>query len=157
MQKGATVFFFLVFFLEKFTFFAVLENSDREISSDVDVMVKESVAEKLELIPDKTKFVTSRSEWSRIDQLPEILHASFSTSSGDFFTSLSEILNKRWQTLDLLSVVEEVKRDVTRKEFSGRYVHLHLQDWHLPKLVKIKDNLSSVPRFQKKEEQDYTA
>lgn len=134
----------------------MLKLSDLDRFPDMNEMVEDFMLEKLALIPDKTKFVASSGRWSRIAQLPEILYVECLTAGKDFLTLLGEILNRRWQTLDLISMMEEVERDLLRKalpaDYQGlRYVELR-HGWR-SQLV-IKDTLSSVPRFQKKEEQD---
>ncbi|KAL9959124.1 hypothetical protein ACROYT_G036211 [Oculina patagonica] len=63
-------------------------------------------------IPDKTKFVVQR-ESSRMrtkDKLPETLMVTSGIVNDEFLTLMLEILNKRWRTLDLISMMEELKR-----------------------------------------------
>lgn len=94
-------------------------------------------------IPDKIKFFMT-SEWIpiRVPHFSEFL--SFYDPYGRFlvlrgFESLMlDILNKRWQTLDLISMMEELKR-------SG----YKLDTWAG---VSITDRLSSRPRFKKEED-----
>lgn len=89
-------------------------------------------------IPDKIKFFMT-SEW-----IPIMEFLSFYDPCGRFlvlrgFESLMlDILNKRWQTLDLMSMMEELKR-------SG----YKLDTWAG---VSITDRLSSRPRFKKEED-----
>ena len=56
-----------------------------------------------------------------------------------------DIFNKRWQTLDLTSMMEELKRSVNEE-----YNRTNNRQEVLTALVK--DGLSSRPRFQKEEE-----
>ena len=94
-------------------------------------------------IPDKIKFfMTSQRIPIMVPHFSEFL--SFYDPYGRFlirrgFESLMlDILNKRWQTLDLISMMEELKR-------SG----YKLGTWAG---VSITDRLSSRPRFKKEED-----
>jgi len=53
-----------------------------------------------------------------------------------------EIFNKRWQKLDLISMMQELKR-TTVKDYHMCYGHF----------ISIKNRLSGLPTFQKKEEE----
>ena len=84
-------------------------------------------------IPSKTKFVFGRSVERKI---PEALQMS-----GDLFSFplLLKILNKRWQTLDLVSMVQEVLRRTRVRRL-------------LSIGPSIQDTLSSLPRFKRAED-----
>ena len=134
-----------------------------DLNADIDKMIEDCVFEKMALIPDKTKFVGSTAGWSDIGQLPEILHVTQKTSfrplsraERDFLSLLGDILNKRWRTLDLISMMEEVNRDLLMKEITADFdrLDIDLRHWSQSLGVAIKDSLSSFPRFKKKEEQD---
>ena len=88
-------------------------------------------------IPNKTKFVVGGS--GARPRISEALQVS-----ADFlsFSMLEEILNKRWQTLDLVSMVEELRR---HSYCTGRY------HWFSGP-VSIQDTLSSLPRFKRAED-----
>lgn len=101
-----------------------------------EAMLERRVVEKLALIPDHAKFVVSNSEFKSLSEVPETLHVR---CVSPFFTQIIEIFNKRWQTLDLISMVQELKRTATSSY--GR------------DFISIKDSLSSLPKFQKKEEE----
>jgi len=58
---------------------------------------------------------------------------------------LLDILNKRWQTLDLVSMMYECKRSAVH-EMRGRNPYLAAE-----RLV-ITDTLSSLPRFKREED-----
>ena len=110
--------------------------------------LEECVFEKLTLIPDHTKLVVTcgpRDGWKHIDELPKALRVRYHSSHTlPFFTRMIEIFNKRWQTLDLISMMQELKR-ATNKDFQRR---------HYPApYMSIKDSLSTLPTFQKKEEE----
>lgn len=57
---------------------------------------------------------------------------------------LLDLLNKRWQTLDLVSVMQELQRTLIIKK-TPQYKLIE------GKSVDIFDNLSCLPRLQKKE------
>jgi len=126
---------------EKFTCVAVFIISDDELYSEA--VLQERVVEKLALIPDHAKLVFSPYGWKSIDKVPETLHVSYySRFVLPFFTQMIEIFNKRWQTLDLISMMQELKR-TTVKDYYSYYGNF----------ISIKDSLSSLPTFQKKEEE----
>ena len=119
-----------------------------------EAVLEEHLFEKLALIPDHAKLVVSPSEFSRsIDKVPETLHVKYPAlkvpgrfplqyrDAGDvsFFTWMIEIFNKRWQTLDFISMMQELKR--TAATVYRRHN------------ISIKDSLSTLPTFQKKEEE----
>ena len=67
------------------------------------------------------------------------LTVKFSNIPADFFvSSMIEIFNKRWYTLNLLSVMQELKR--TLELTSSRYV------------VNIESKMSSLPRFENEDD-----
>ena len=105
-------------------------------------VLEECVVEKLALIPDRAKLVVSpTAEFKSTAEVPETLHVMYPAHQNwPIFTRMMEIFNKRWQRLDLISMMQELKRTLaTYDPYGARYVH-------------IKDSLSSVPIFQKKEE-----
>ena len=69
-----------------------------------------------------------------------------------------DILNKRWQTLDLISMLEELKRstseDFNRPGYQTKesYTSLFYQFWRNLKVLSVTDRLSSRPRFKKEED-----
>ena len=132
--------FFIIFFsaIEKFTCVVVFISSDPELYTEV---LERHVFEKLALIPDHTKLVVvPHAGWKSIAEVPETLHVNYDPHNVlPFFTRMIEIFNKRWQTLDLISMMQELKRAPNRP-----------YDWLIS--ISIKDSLSSLPTFQKKEE-----
>ena len=96
-------------------------------------------------IPNKTKFVVG--VWWPTEELSETLQVTFPPLNWlrHFPTLLLDILNKRWQTLDLVSMVDEFKRSVFH-EISGRNPYL------ADLLVITEDTLSSRPRFKREED-----
>ena len=92
-------------------------------------------------IPNKTKLVF-RQERHRLPQtLSETLQVNVDPRTLNFEQSnyrksaFINILNKRWQTLDLVSMIRELKRSLHEFEYN----------------VSITDSLSSLPRFIRKE------
>ncbi len=99
-------------------------------------------------IPNKVKFVVQRESslmWTK-NKLPETLMVSAGIVDEKLLTFMLEILNKRWQTLDLISVMEEFKRSFQLEKHCGtpRRFLFHGE-------VKITDRLSSLPRFKKED------
>jgi len=108
--------------------------------------LEERVVEKLAFIPDHAKLVVGPYGWKSIDKVPETLHVSFySRFALPFLTSMIEIFNKRWQTLDLISMTQEFKRTAAT---DYRRNLMYPGD-----AISIKDSLSTLPIFQKKEEE----
>jgi len=104
-------------------------------------VLEECVAEKLAIIPDHTKLVVSPSDFKSLAEVPETLHVSYHVREvSPAFISMTEIFNKRWQTLDLISMMRELKRTAYSIRSWGDF-------------ISIKDSLSTLPTFQKKEEE----
>ena len=132
-----------IFSTEKLTCVAVFIISDDKFYNEV--VLEELVVEKLALIPDHTKFVVSPSEFKSIAKVPETLHVKYlacedsrfrrfkyrDVGNVPFFTWMVDIFKKRWQTLNLISMMQELQRTVG--------------------FISIKDSSSSLPAFQKKE------
>jgi len=139
--------FCLTFFsIEKFTCVLVFMLCEDELYTKPADLEKR-VFEKFALIPDHTKLVVSPHavRKKRIDKFPETLHVSYySSHTLPFFTRIIEIFNKRWQTLDLISMMQELKR-ATNKDFQRGY-------FSAPDMAIKVDSLSTLPTFQKKEE-----
>lgn len=98
--------------------------------------------EKLALIPD-TKLVICYDRWENLlaeSAIPrETLEVYFFGDS--LLPTVLEHLEKRWQTLDLISVMQEVKRTLANLLAYRR----------LPARVgaTVRENLSCIPRLQK--------
>ena len=93
--------------------------------------------EKLKSFPTAPKLVVTPT-WNtypskELGEIPECLHVDYEGGEGVVRTIL-EVLSKRWQTVDLISIMKEVQRTVSR--YGGN------------KITKITDNLSAIPRFQ---------
>ena len=128
------------FFLKKFTCVAVFIISNIELYSEA--VLEERVVEKLALIPEHAKIVFSPYGWKSIDKVPETLHVRYySYCALPLFSRMIEIFNKRWQTLNLISMMHELERSTVNN-------YLYYGD-----SFSIKNSLSSLPTFQKKEEE----
>ena len=89
-------------------------------------------------IPNKTKFVVGRSRGRQISE-------ALVVADPYPFSSLVQILNKRWQTLDLVSMVQELNRSLFAKRLSFSF------PWSL-RPSAIQDTLSSLPTFKRAED-----
>ena len=147
---------FLVFVGKASTlFFVLIQNSlrlERTSGADLQQMIislKRCLSEKLALIPD-TKVVIA-------NNMPPMREGNISSETLEVYlsekgalTTLLQLLSKRLDTLDLISVMQELKRTVPRTVPSYYSRLLGYSDFsHTP--VQIRDNLSSVPRLQKTE------
>lgn len=105
---------------------------------DLIAEMKRLFTEKLALIPD-TKIVITDDHlgnvWVNNANVCDTLEVYFSRDS--LLATMLEHLEKRWQTLDLISVMQEVNRTVAHHRFSGR------------ENVTVLENLSCIPRLQK--------
>ena len=147
---------FLVFVGKASTlFFVLIQNSlrlERTSGADLQQMIislKRCLSEKLALIPD-TKVVIA-------NNMPPMREGNISSETLEVYlsekgalTTLLQLLSKRLDTLDLISVMQELKRTVSRTVPSYYSRRLGYSDFSLPS-VQIRDNLSSVPRLQKTE------
>jgi len=130
--------FLIFFFIENFTCVAVFIISDDDFFSAA--LLEQHVIDTLELIPNRTKLVVSPSQFESLAEVPETLHVRYYSCDGLlFFTRMIEIFNKRWQTLDLISMMQELKRTQATRHGCG--------------FCSMKENLSTLPKFQQKEEE----
>ena len=143
----------LFYFSDHFTFFVVMESSDLDKFPDISAMIENCLAKKLELIPSRMKFVIGSQNWRRLKHLPELLQVICYCSSNHFFVLMDEVINKRWQTLDIISMIKEIERNLLLKNPSP--IRDHELSWRYDvNYLKIKDNLSLVPKFRKKQGYD---
>ena len=114
----------------------------RELHSEnvmKEINIRRLVREKLALIPD-TKLVIVLNDpfadrWANNAIAPETLEVYF--LGNNLLATVLEHLEKRWQTLDLISVMQEVNRTLAHHRFFGRQE------------VIVLENLSCIPRLQK--------
>jgi len=100
--------------------------------------------EKLASFPTATKLLVTPTWNTRpskeLGEIPESLHVEY-RGGEETLSSILEVLSKRWQTLDLISIMKEVQRTLSmQKNSSGT-------------IKKITDNLSAVPRFHETTEE----
>ncbi len=127
--------FFCNFILGNFSLFAVFLFPNRSSGSMWQKLL-ESVTERLVSgIPDKIKFFIWPHSVSVPEPAPETLVISYFTF-GKCQNLVPEILNKRWRTLDLISMMREFKRTC---------------NWSELNFVQLTDRLLSLPRFKKEE------
>ena len=137
--------FYCCYFLstEKFTAIFLAFIVDEEISIyDYDVL-SECVASKLSSLPYHTKIVVGAPRRRIIDKVPEML--SISSKSwpipSSIFNSMIEIFIKRYHKVDLVSMMRELLR--TNPELI-----------YMPGMNCIQSNLSTLPSFEKRKEQE---
>ena len=122
-----------------------LERASGAVLQQLIISIKRCLSEKLALIPDTKLVITNN-----VQRMGEEENISSETlevhlSGKGVLTTLLQLLSKRLDTLDLISVMQELQRTFSRTVFRYRY----LEDVDMP--VQIRDNLSSVPRLQKTE------
>lgn len=88
-----------------FIFFEVGEFYDKDLTE----MIGGNLANSLALIPNDAKLlITQRVKLDK--EVSNSFHVRFDRSDHDFVTTMLEVIHKRWQILDLKSVVEEALR-----------------------------------------------
>jgi len=103
-------------------------------------------------IPDKIKFFIG--SWIPISVRESSESLVVIAARGEYALLerlMLDILNKRWQTLDLISMMEELKRSVTKERNEPRKIWLAFPHDFLVVPV-LTDSLSSRPRFKKEED-----
>ena len=134
--------FYCCYFLstEKFTAIFLAFIIDEEISIyDYDVL-SECVASKLSSLPYHTKIVVGAPRRIIIDDFPEMLSIGSPGKpiSPSIFNSMIEVFIKRYHKVDLVSMMRELLR--TRPEIVFK--------------LDMDDNLSTLPSFEKRKEQE---
>ena len=127
-----------------------LDRTDGAVLQEMIISIKRCLSEKLALIPD-TKVVIAN------NMPPMTKEGNISSETLEVYlsekgvlTTLLQLLSKRLDTLDLISVMQELQRTVSRtvrRHYSERLSYSNFS----PTPVQIRDNLSSVPRLQKTE------
>ena len=108
------------------------------------ISIKRRLSEKLALIPETKVVITNNVPGMGKGNISSETLKVYLSGKG-VLTTLLQLLSKRLDTLDLISVMQELQRTFSRTVFRYRY----LEDVDMP--VQIRDNLSSVPRLQKTE------
>lgn len=102
-------------------------------------MIEGRLSETLALIPNDAKLVITPRLTRQMGEVPETLQVVYSAADKNFMTTMLNTLSKRWQTLDLISIMQEVQRTLS----VGK----------LPKFsIAINDSLSSTPRLTETED-----
>ena len=115
--------------------------------------------ENLALIPDEPKLVVFPKPLIKFNEvIPEALVVQFPANRNSFHETMLEVFSKRWQTMDLVSMMHEAQRTFPLKTVSSF-------DYEMPissisgdssRTTIIDDRLSSLPRLQKTEENSKT-
>ena len=142
---------------ESATLFVVLVDFDTNaILDNTYTMILTLLKEKLALIPDEPKLVvfpTAELDFEGV--IPEAIVVQFPTDRNDvFLETMLEVFSKRWQTLDLASMMHEVQRTFPLKTVSSIHYRRPFLSicGHLSRTSIIDDRLSLLPRLQKTEE-----
>lgn len=140
---------FLSFFPDsESTLLVVIQSSSRyKYFSECIEETQKFLAEKLGLIPN-TKLVIS-DYWSLPDEdhvqmFQDTLH--FLIHGKGAFPTMLEVLNKRWQTLDLISVCREITRTLPVQHELFYQGDRSIFDYHECRIVDI---LTCLPKLQK--------
>ena len=127
-----------------------LDRTDGAVLQEMIISIKRCLSEKLALIPDTKVVITNNTPPMRKERNISSETLEVHLSEKGVLTTLLQLLSKRLETLDLISVMQELKRTVPRTVPSYYSRLLGYSDFsHTP--VQIRDNLSSVPRLQKTE------
>ena len=123
-------------------------------------MILTRLKEKLALIPDEPKLVVFPKPWIKFNEvIPEALVVQFPTINvKSFQETVLEVFSKRWQTLDLVSMIHEVQRTFPLTTVSS-FHYARPISWirgDVRRTTIVDDRLSSLPRLQKTEENSKT-
>ena len=123
-----------------------LERTGGAVLLQMIINIKRCLSEKLALIPETKVVITSN--------VPRMGEGNISSetlkvylSGKGVLTTLLQLLSKRLDTLDLISVMQELQRTAPQTD-PRDYRRYYDVDYTQ---VQIRDNLSSVPRLQKME------
>ena len=122
-----------------------LERTSGAVLEQMSINIKRCLSEKLALIPDTKVVIANNMPRMRRERNISSETLEVYLSGKGVLTTLLQLLSKRLDTLDLISVMQELQRTVPRTVSPYR----NLGYVYTP--VKIRDNLSSVPRLQKTE------
>lgn len=111
---------------------------------------REFVNEKLALIPTAKLIIADLLEGGTISIPQETLAVRLTWRPKLGLAIIQELLNKRWMTLDLLSVLKEAQRTLPIKMFAEREFCDPRYDYN--RTLVIHENLSYLPRLQKDEQ-----
>ena len=111
---------------------------------------REFVKKKLALIPTTKLIIEDPLGRDTISIPQETLAVRLSWWTKLDLAIIQELLNKRWMTLDLLSVLKEAQRTLPIKMFADREFGDPRYDYG--HTIAIHENLSYLPRLQKDEQ-----
>ena len=103
--------------------------------------IRGCLEKKLALIPSTKLVITNNFQFIRGEESSPSETLEVRTVGKHALTAMLELLNKRFETLDLISVMLELERTLSRNLFISRY----------ESSVEIRENLSCVPKLQKKD------
>lgn len=129
------------------------------IPDDAYRMILTRLKERLELIPDEPKLVVFPKPSIQFNEvIPESLVVQFPANRKRFQETMLEVFSKRWQTLDLVSMVHEVQRTFPLKTVKSFHYKRPISSIRSDssRTTIIDDRLSSLPRLQKTEENSKT-
>ena len=110
--------------------------------------------EKLSLIPSTKLIIEDYSLLVNDTIIPKetlAVHLSWKTKLD--LATISELLNKRWMTLDLLSILEEAKRTSPIKTIFISENEFHRDNFEYPHYTfVVQENLSCLPRLREDEQ-----
>ena len=132
-------------------------DDNKYLNRQLEEMIGRCLKEKFVFIPDTKLVITSNLlSWKENEEISrETLYVCCSElgQRGIPVSSMLELLKKRWETLDLISVMMELQRTVTIKLTSqNKLVAGGINYRLLDAAVKVQENLSCLPRLQKTEE-----
>ena len=115
-------------------------------------MIGRCLKEKLAFIPNTKLVITTGllTSWMKNEKIPrETLHVHYWDYQQREITlaTMLELLRKRWQTLDLISLMLELRRTVAVK-LTPQY---ELVEGRPRGAVTVQENLSCLPTLQKTE------
>ena len=131
---------FFLFLGKESTFYVVLIQNRLSLETptsglrETTTSIKRCLSEKLARIPNTKLVITSNLAMREEENISSETLEVYLLGKGVLITLL-ELLSKRLETLDLISVMLELQRTVSRNQ---------KRSW-----VKIRENLSCVPRIQK--------
>ena len=110
------------------------------------------VNEKLALIPTTKLIMEDHCLLEgRKSSIPQETLAVLLLWKKDALAIIQELLNKRWMTLDLLSILKEAQRTLPIKLFSGdKFFYFQWYDFR--RTFDIDENLSYIPRLHRDEQ-----
>ena len=147
---------------DEFSLFAVTFILPRTVHRDklVEMVVFHVIEMLVNLFPTKVKLIIHPlSVKSRTGPHENLVDVCASFKDDGFLTSMLEIFTRRWQTMDLTSMMRELKRSLGKKKMDHirehgiewRYRHFRERE-DTTVIISIKENLSCLARLKMHEE-----